>query len=151
MNKTYKTIETDNAIYGFFEKYRPLSNFHKEQFEWDGRLWATSEHAFQAAKTTDPGWALMIQKADSPSSAKLYGRRCPLSPTWEADKDSIMYSILVAKFTQSETLKALLLSTGEKYLEETNDWGDTYWGRDGKKGGYNILGEILMRIREELR
>lgn len=145
------TRETDNAIYGFFEQYRPFSNFHVEPFRWRNKTWKTSEHAFQAAKTTDAKCYENIWAAKTASEAKSLGQRCPLSPTWEADKNNIMYSILVAKFSQSPILKELLLSTGEKYLEETNDWGDTYWGKDTVKGGHNWLGEILMRVREELR
>ncbi len=105
MAKMYKTQETSNAIYGFFEKYRPFSNFHQEKFVWQGMEWATSEHAFHAAKTKDPNWILMIQKADTPSGAKRLGRQCPLRPDWEQVKVDIMYSIVHAKFIQSEELK----------------------------------------------
>lgn len=146
-----KTQETEEGIYGFFEQYRPLSNFHKEDFGWRGKTWSTSEHAFHAAKTTDVTWFNKIHAAATASEAKKLGRQCPLSPTWEQDKVDIMCSILRAKFSQSPTLKALLLSTGDKYLEETNDWGDTFWGVDIKKGGQNKLGYILMNVREELR
>jgi predicted NAD-dependent protein-ADP-ribosyltransferase YbiA (DUF1768 family) len=33
------------------------------------------------------------------------------------------------------------------YLEETNHWGDVFWGVDKDKGGKNNLGIILMHIR----
>lgn len=43
-----------------------------------------------------------------------------------------------------------LLATGTRYLEETNTWGDTYWGVcEGK--GLNMLGKTLMQVRDELR
>lgn len=145
------TRETENAIYGFFGPYRAFSNFHVEPFRWKDKTWKTSEHAFQAAKTTDANCFEDIWASKTASEAKMLGRQCPLSPTWEADKNNVMYSIVKAKFSQSPTLKALLLSTDEKYLEETNDWGDTYWGKDINKGGHNWLGEILMRVRQELR
>jgi len=147
----YKTIETENSIRGFFEQYRPLSNFHVSPFTYQGRIWKTAEHAFHAAKTDDPAWIESIWGADSPSVAKHLGRRCPLRSDWEEVKDTVMYSILMAKFIQSEALENLLLSTGDKYLEETNDWGDKYWGRQFDGEGLNRLGEILMRIRSELR
>ena len=45
---------------------------------------------------------------------------------------------------------AFLLDTGDLYIEETNSWGDTFWGVcEGK--GQNVLGNILMGIRTDLR
>lgn len=146
-----RTRETDTEICGFFGKYRALSNFHLSLFVWNGREWVSGEHAFQASKTHDTTWYDMIHEADSPSSAKKMGRRCPLRHDWEEVKDNIMYEIVQAKFSQDYDLKQLLLSTGDKRLEETNNWGDTYWGVDLEKGGKNKLGEILMKVRTELR
>lgn len=40
-----------------------------------------------------------------------------------------------------------LLETGNKYLEETNWWGDTFWGKDLKGNGENTLGRLIMEIR----
>ena len=55
-----------------------------------------------------------------------------------------------AKFTQHETLKSLLLSTGEaKIFEHTEN--DSYWGDGGDGSGKNMLGRILMEIRAELQ
>ena len=61
-----------------------------------------------------------------------------------------MYQINKAKFTQNQKLKQLLLNTENKILREASPY-DSYWGigPDGK--GKNKLGEILMRIREELK
>ena len=44
----------------------------------------------------------------------------------------------------------MLLSTGDKYLEETNHWKDTYYGVcDGV--GKNVLGKILMSVRNIIK
>ena len=62
-----------------------------------------------------------------------------------------MYEIVKEKFTQHEDLKRRLLETGDEELQEGNNWYDTYWGVDIHTGkGLNMLGKILMRIREEL-
>ena len=43
-----------------------------------------------------------------------------------------------------------LINTNDKYLEEGNTWGDRIWGTvDGV--GANLLGQILMEIREEFK
>ena len=43
-----------------------------------------------------------------------------------------------------------LVETGTEELVEGNDWGDTYWGVC-KGTGKNMLGKILMEVREELK
>lgn len=60
-----------------------------------------------------------------------------------------MYKGLYEKFTQNSKLKSLLLSTSNKKIVEHTKH-DSYWG-DGKGKGKNILGILLMRLREELR
>jgi len=57
---------------------------------------------------------------------------------------------LFAKFSQSKKLSELLLSTGDKYLEETNNWGDEFWGVCNEVGENN-LGKILIRVRKKLK
>lgn len=85
----------------------------------------------------------------TPSEAKKAGREVTLRPDWESVKDGIMRDILLHKFQQNPDLKKKLLDTGEKYLEETNYWKDTYWGVcEGV--GYNHLGKLLMSVRGEL-
>lgn len=61
-----------------------------------------------------------------------------------------MYLVVKSKFEQNSDLKDKLIATGDEYLEEGNTWNDTYWGVCRGKGK-NILGKILMRVREELK
>ena len=42
----------------------------------------------------------------------------------------------------------MLQETRDFYLEETNWWNDTFWGVCNRKGK-NILGHLLMKIRDE--
>ena len=45
---------------------------------------------------------------------------------------------------------AFVLNTGDEELIEGNNWGDRFWGQcDGE--GINKLGQLLMKVREELR
>ena len=60
-----------------------------------------------------------------------------------------MYDVCKAKFTQNPELAEKLLATGEQELVEGNNWNDTFWGMCRGKGK-NMLGNILMKIREEL-
>lgn len=54
------------------------------------------------------------------------------------------------KYGQNPELCEKLLNTGDAYIEETNKWGDTFWGVS-KGIGENNLGKILMGIRDQLR
>ena len=46
----------------------------------------------------------------------------------------------------------MLIETGNAELLEGNTWGDTHFGVCSKTGvGENVLGKILMRVREELK
>lgn len=74
-------------------------------------------------------------------------RKRTLRTDREAVKDTIMHEAVVAKFTQHDDLRELLLGTGDsKIVEHTAN--DPYWG-DGS--GENRLGRILMQAREALR
>jgi predicted NAD-dependent protein-ADP-ribosyltransferase YbiA (DUF1768 family) len=51
-----------------------------------------------------------------------------------------------SKFLINKDLRQKLVETGDKYLEETNNWGDAYWGVYEDVGN-NKLGKILMATR----
>ena len=69
---------------------------------------------------------------------------------WESVRDQVMERVLLSKFNHNPKLRLKLVATGDTYLEETNDWNDTYWGVcDGV--GQNKLGELLMKIRDKFK
>lgn len=77
-------------------------------------------------------------------------KHVPIRSDWEHVKDTVMRDGLMAKFSQNETLKQMLLDTGDAELVEKSP-RDAYWGvgKDGR--GRNRLGELLMEVREGLR
>lgn len=127
-----------------------LSNFYPCDFEFDGIIYHTAEAAFQAQKTEDTEKRIDMSKIVSAASVKHVGRTLKLRDDWEEIKDDVMYRIVYAKFSTNESLKKRLLETGDEELIEGNTWNDTYWGVC-KGVGLNKLGEILMRVREELK
>lgn len=61
-----------------------------------------------------------------------------------------MRKAVIAKFPQNEDIKEILLQTGnEKIIEATTD--DYYWGCGTDGTGKNMLGKILMEVRQLLR
>ncbi len=85
----------------------------------------------------------------TPGKAKALGRKIELRKDWEYIKVGVMKTILIDKFLKNPELATLLRSTSKStYLEETNDWGDSFWGFDIIKWeGENMLGKLLMEVR----
>ncbi|WP_280311198.1 NADAR family protein [Nocardia abscessus] len=133
-----------------------LSNFSDYSAEYAGVWFPTAEHAFAAAKTTDPRWVGRIEAAATPGEAKKLGRQLPRRPEWDRVKPAVMAEILRDKFTRDPRLRELLVSTADQLLIEGNHWDDAYWGRCLRPGlvapaGANMLGRTLMQVRGELR
>lgn len=145
------SLETDYSIYGFFGRYRCLSNFHSCNVTHEGLTYRSSEAAYMAQKTLSIDLRKKFAECSTGSEAKKLGRSIELRKDWdEVHRIHSMYRVLLAKFTQDEHCLKVLLSTGDKYLEETNWWNDTYWGVcDGV--GKNHLGQTLMTIRNFIR
>ncbi len=136
-------------IHGFHGPFRFLSNFVPVQVELDGIPFPSVEHAYVAAKTLDIEKRMEIAQVETAGQVKRLGRRLKLRPDWDTIKLDVMNDLLIQKFSQ-EPFSTQLLATNDFYLEETNHWGDTFWGVcDGV--GTNHLGHLLMSIRTNLR
>jgi ribA/ribD-fused uncharacterized protein len=139
--KKIESFRGDNAF---------LSNFHRCAVVYEGIMFPSSEHAYQAAKTLNmQARAVFALDAVTPPTAKHLGQAISIRPNWDKIKMIVMKDILVAKFSDWQ-LKKWLLETGDAELIEGNDWGDTFWGICGGKGN-NFLGKLLMEVRKELR
>ena len=129
-----------------------FSNFAAYPIKLKNRTWTTSEHYFQAQKFADTPHEEHVRKAKGPGEAARMGRdrKRPLRKDWESVKDGVMLDAVRAKFAQHEELAKILLETGEAELVE-HTVRDRYWADGGDGSGKNMLGRILMQVREELR
>lgn len=134
------------------DAYGEFSNFARWPVRIDGQTWPTTEQYFQAQKFAGTPYAEEIRRARGPGVAARLGRtrKRALREDWESVKDAVMHRAVLAKFTQHAPLRELLLGTGDATLVEHTD-RDRYWGDGGDGSGKNRLGQILMRVREELR
>jgi hypothetical protein len=139
-------------FYSVTDAHGWCSNFAPYPIKLGGRTWPTSEHYFQARKFESPEDQEAVRQARTPMLAARMGRdrKRKLRRDWESIKVSVMREAVRAKFTQHEDLSQLLLDTGDARLIEHTDQDD-YWGDGGDGSGKNMLGRILMEIREELR
>lgn len=134
------------------EAYGCFSNFAAYPIELAGQIWPTSEHFFQAQKFAGTPDAEEVRLASSPMIAARMGRdrKRPLRSDWESVKDEIMRAAVSAKFSQYSELRDILLATGDAQLVE-HTTNDNYWADGGDGTGRNMLGVILMEVREQLR
>ena len=139
-------------FYHVSDEYGCFSNFAPYPIQVDGKQWQTSEHYFQAQKFENTEHQEAIRRTTSPMIAARMGRdrKKPLRRDWESVKVAIMRKAVRAKFTQHEDLRRILLSTSDARIVEHTE-NDSYWGDGGDGSGKNMLGRILMEIREELR
>lgn len=126
-----------------------LSNFALVPIAWEGILYPSVEHAFQAAKTLDVATRQRIAQAPTPGAAKSLGRHVPLRPEWNRLRVSVMRELLAIKFAQP-AFAIPLRTTAPRLLVEGNSWNDTFWGVC-RGQGQNWLGQLLMERRDLLR
>ena len=132
-----------------------LSNFYPSPIDENGITYPTVEHYFQAQKTLDVKERRTIAAATTPGQAKRMGRHVSLRPDWEKVKIDVMRKGLELKF-QDPTLQVRLIGTGSYELVEGNTWHDNTWGscvcsKCENIPGRNLLGNLLMELREQVK
>ncbi|KKU19060.1 MAG: Swarming motility protein ybiA [Parcubacteria group bacterium GW2011_GWA2_46_10] len=144
------STQNDEGVYGFFGEYYFLSNFFPAEIKFMGIKFRSVEHAFQAHKYPLEERS-QFTEVDA-DEAKRLGRAAPNfnGEYWDRVRDNLMFSLVLYKFSNNEELREKLLATGGKYLEETNDWDDHYWGVCNGEGD-NKMGKTLMTVREIVR
>ncbi len=92
-----------------------------------------------------------IRLVKTPKDAARMGREKtrPLRKDWEQVKDDIMRQAVLCKFKTHRDIRDILLSTGNAEIVE-NSPIDFYWGCGADGSGKNMLGKILMEVREIL-
>jgi len=127
-----------------------FSNFSSFAVLWRGRLWMTSEHAYQAAKFFDKEIIEKIFHARSAHDAKKIARKYKefIRSDWEEVKLAIMTDIVREKLLQHPYIQQKIVeSYGCEIIEDSPT--DSFWGRGPNGDGENHLGKIWMKFRGE--
>ena len=133
-----------------------FSNLYRRPIEFEGEVFQTSEHAYQAGKARKPEVRKWLMQAPSPGLLAMAAHGLyywDVAPGWSQSKFDRMRRVLAAKFTQHADLGELLLSTGDDVLIETatvDNEVNRLWGQVNGVG-QNMLGNMLMELRGELR
>jgi ribA/ribD-fused uncharacterized protein len=147
----------DIRFYRANEKpYGAFSNLYRREIEFEGEIFVTSEHAYQAGKARKPAVKKWLMEAPSPSLLAMAAHGLyywDVTPGWSTSKFDRMRGVLRAKFTQHADLRELLVSTGDARLVESttvDNEVNRLWG-EVNGVGRNMLGVLLMELRDALR
>jgi hypothetical protein len=143
-----------------------FSNWANTPFVHNNEKFATSEHYMMAEKARlmgDENTRQKILANPSPSVAKKLGQSVKPwdEQKWLQHRCRIMYEACRVKFSSSPELLAQLMATGTKVLVEASSldriWGIGMTASDPRAQqptewkGLNLLGKVLMQVREDLR
>ena len=159
-------IQEKNEVILFYRSDAYLSNFYDSPLCIDNINYQNVEQFFTAEKARtfqDQATVNSIMEAESPSEMKYLGKHTKgfNLNIWNEKAASVMIKGLRAKFSQNQRLQEKLLNTNDKLLAESSK-NDSVWGtgmamtdpnafNKDSWGGKNQLGNLLMKVREELR
>lgn len=136
--------------------YGVFSNLYRRTVIFEGVSYATSEHAYQAGKARKDNVREWILSAPSPSLVAMAAHGLyvwDVTPNWSKIKFDRMRAVLLAKFSQHDDLRKILLDTGNARLVESATVKNSVnleWGEVNGKGK-NMLGVLLMEVRTLLQ
>lgn len=150
----------------FWRNKSPFSNWYPSKFTYNGIEFTRGEQYMMYRKAmlfNDTEIAQLILETDNPATHKALGRqvRNYNENKWAAVRVDVMVEGLYEKFNQNPKLKQALLDTGDTEIAEASPvdfiWGIGLAEEDpnaldkSKWRGQNLLGIVLMRVRDELR
>jgi hypothetical protein len=136
------------TIDSFSGEFEFLSNFYPCQVMFDGVVWKSVEHAYQAAKTDSCKERTAIYGATSPARAKRLGAKVRLRKGWDQLRLGVMKELVRDKFVRSAELRQKLIYTQHAQLVEGNTWGDRLLAR---RGGLRTGSPAVRSRRTTLR
>ena len=133
--------------------------------KYGGKVWNTSENLFQAMRFSNPKIREKIRRANGYVGKKIAKdinniEHMTVTPLSQQDIDN-MYDILVMKVEQHPILMKELLAIPDDFIiiedVSTRRGGSgLFWGAaniDGTQmwAGYNVLGELWMKVRNKFK
>ena len=159
-----------NEIIGFHREYEEngcFCNWYPAEFDYAGRHYLHSEQFMMYQKVMMFGQTALgdeIMHTADPEQCKILGREFFDgfdAALWKKTRFVVVKRGIRAKFSQNPPMMDTLLATGNAILAECSprdkDWGILLSTSDPevqditKWRGENLLGQVLMEVREELR
>ena len=103
---------------------------HGEHVIVDGLKFASTEHAFMAAKVQDKDKQKKIQRLSDAKDAKTFANSQSKRADWDTARFEVMEDVVRQK-SQIPELKQILLATGNNHILEGNmGYGCSRWKAD---------------------
>eukprot|EP01017_Pseudomicrothorax_dubius_P024323 TRINITY_DN2586_c0_g4_i5.p1 TRINITY_DN2586_c0_g4~~TRINITY_DN2586_c0_g4_i5.p1 ORF type:complete len:393 (-),score=64.20 TRINITY_DN2586_c0_g4_i5:615-1793(-) len=147
---TKRKMERIDNFNGYFDF---LNNEYPCAVYYDGNLYKTVYHAYQAARTDLIHIREKIKYADTLAELFEIAAQVEDSPDWTHRRLKVMEMLIRDKFRRHKDLRERLATTGSREL--INSYADPspsnlFWGVvDGK--GQNQLGRILENVRADIK
>ena len=152
-------------FYFFWDGF--CSQWFQKDMEIDEKVYDCCEQYMMAMKAKlfhdDEKLSRIMEASNDPRLQKKLGRQVKgfNLEVWEKNAKDIVYAANWAKFSQHKNLRKSLLSTGDKVIVEASPY-DKVWGVAMKANdpdildpdkwrGTNWLGEVLMKVRDDLK
>ena len=134
-----------------------FSNFYEELLQINGEFWKSGEHFYQAAKFAKNGLQedaniyRLIVEAETPGTAKRLADEYFSEENKERSHQVLrtfvaMSQMLTVKFAPGTLSRKRLMQTGDLELIHLSG-SDFFWGQNRKGDGKNLLGKVLMHMR----
>ena len=139
-------------FYKEFGELGYLANYSNHGFTKNGIFYKTVEHYYQSEKFDDPEIKKRIINAPTPKEASNIGRdRSNIrKENFKEIKNQVMFDGILEKFRQNRDIAYKLIETrNKKIAEATID--EYYWGIGKDKSGKNVIGDILVKVRERIK
>ena len=139
-------------FYKEFGELGYLANYSNHGFTKNDVFYKTVEHYYQSEKFSDPEIKNKIINADTPKEASNIGRDRSNKriPNFKDIKEQVMFDGVLEKFRQNRDIAYKLIETrNKKIAEATID--EYYWGIGKDKSGKNVIGDILVKVRERIK
>lgn len=161
-------MEKKNVVffYGVKNVNGEFSNHFVREFKVNGNTFSCVEQYMMAQKAIifrDFETFNKIMNSKDAVEMKHLGREVKNfnAEKWDEVKVKVVKNAVFAKFSQNWDLREMLLATGDKLIAESNPM-DRTWGigicksdkevmNKMEEWGDNLLGKIMMEVRDELR
>jgi ribA/ribD-fused uncharacterized protein len=159
-------MKEDDKFVFFWQGGDIYSNFYQSNFYLYNKEFSSAEQCFMYSKAIhfqDFQIAKQILKTHEPMNCKNLGRKVKNynEKEWNILREEKMFQACFAKFAQNEGLKEKLINTSNKILVEASP-NDKIWGVGLREDdteilnpynwrGQNLLGKVLMKVREIIK
>ena len=156
-----RLVDGDKGL-AFQGHHSVLSNMAECNLIYNGNSFSSSEAAIQHEKAKICGSRKEISDILTAGAykAKSIGKGIKNSKEWDSKKMEIVYDITKEKFMQNDNMLDRLMATSDLRLYEATP--SNYWGcglsmarlneiREGKIPGSNKFGQILEKVRSDLK